>query len=104
MKKKKLFFDTINEFVISVNHYVLENSPSSIFKSSNMTLGFLVIFLYLVWFFSVPKSLLSIVRQWSCEKFVSLSIKPQSHVRILILSNVGYWSGEWVGLMNAKAP
>ena len=62
MKKKKFFFDTINEFVFSVNHYVLENSPSSIFKSSNMTLGFLVIFLYLVWCFSVPKSLLSIVR------------------------------------------
>ena len=31
------------------------------------------------------KSLLGIARQWSREKFVILSLKPQNRVRILIL-------------------
>ena len=30
------------------------------------------------------KSLLGIARQWSCEKFAILTLKPRSHVRILI--------------------
>ena len=34
--------------------------------------------------FFVLKSLLGIARQWSREKFAILSLKPRSHVRILI--------------------
>ena len=48
--------------------------------------GFLVFFLYLVWF-SLCSSLLGIARQWSREKFAILSLKPRSHVRILM-----YWT------------
>ena len=40
--------------------------------------------------FSVSKSLLGIARQWSLEKFVILTLKPRSHVRILEKSNSGY--------------
>ena len=38
------------------------------------------------------KSLLGIVGQRSCEKFAVLTLKPRSHVRILIynVSNMGY--------------
>ena len=35
-------------------------------------------------FFFVLKFLLGIARQWSPEKFAILSLKPRSHVRILI--------------------
>ena len=35
-------------------------------------------------FGSVLKSLLGIARQWSREKFAILTLKPRSHVRILI--------------------
>ena len=41
-------------------------------------------FLYLVWFFLVLKSLLGIASQWSLEKFAILTLEPQIHVRILI--------------------
>ena len=34
--------------------------------------------------FFVLKSLLGIARQWSHNKYASLSLKPQRHVRILI--------------------
>ena len=34
--------------------------------------------------FFVLKTLLEIARQWSCEKFAILTLKPQSHVSILI--------------------
>ena len=34
--------------------------------------------------FFVRKSLLGIARQWSREKFAILTLKPRSHVRILI--------------------
>ena len=43
----------------------------------------MVIFLYLVWF-SLCSSLMRIARQWSCEKFAVVSLKPRSHVRILV--------------------
>ena len=42
--------------------------------------GFLVIFLYLVWF---SLSLLRIVRQWSLENFPILTLKPQSVMMLL---------------------
>ena len=42
--------------------------------------GFLVIFLYLVRFYLCS----SLARQWRSEKFGILSLKPRSHVRILI--------------------
>ena len=45
--------------------------------------GFLVIFIFGLVFF-VLKSLLGIARQWSREKFEILTLKPRSHVRILI--------------------
>ena len=34
--------------------------------------------------FFVLKSLLGIARQWSREKFAILTLKPRSHVRVLI--------------------
>ena len=34
--------------------------------------------------FIVPKSLLGIARQWSRKKFGILTLKPRSHVRILL--------------------
>ena len=34
--------------------------------------------------FVVLKSLLGIARQWSLEKFAILTLKPRSHVRILL--------------------
>ena len=46
--------------------------------------GFLVIFLFLVWFSLLLKSLLGIARQWSFEKFAILTLKPWSFVRVLI--------------------
>ena len=46
-----------------------------------------MLFLGLVFF--VLKSLLGIARQRSRKKFAILTLKPRSHVRILI-SNVGY--------------
>ena len=39
--------------------------------------------------FFVLKSLLGIVRQWSHEKCAILSVKPPSHVRILIYKERG---------------
>ena len=44
--------------------------------------GFLVIFLYLVWF--SLRSSLFFGRQWSHENFAIFSVDPQSYVRILI--------------------
>ena len=38
--------------------------------------------------FFVPKSLLGIARQWSCEIFAILSLKLGSHVRILIYRTI----------------
>ena len=40
--------------------------------------------------FFVLRTLQGIARQWSPEKFVILTLKPCSHVRILIYWNVGY--------------
>ena len=34
--------------------------------------------------FFVQKSRLGIARQWSREKFASLTLKPRSHVKVLI--------------------
>ena len=51
---------------------------------SNMTTRLSGHFLYLVWFFFVLKSLLAIATQWSSEKFAILTLKPRSHVKILI--------------------
>ena len=34
--------------------------------------------------FFVLKSLMGIARQWSCEIFAILTLKPRSHVRILL--------------------
>ena len=46
--------------------------------------GFLVIFSIFGLIFFVLNSLLKIARQWSREKFAILTLKPRSHVRILI--------------------
>ena len=46
--------------------------------------GFLVIFSLFGLGFFVHNSLLGIARQWSREKFAILTLKPRSHVRILI--------------------
>ena len=40
--------------------------------------------------FFVLRTLQGIARQWSPEKFAILTLKPCSHVRILIYWNVGY--------------
>ena len=60
------------------------NSPRSLYLNCNMTprlSGYISIF-GLVFF--VTKSLLGIARQWTREKLAILSLKPWSHVRILI--------------------
>ena len=46
--------------------------------------GFFILFSIFGLVFFVLKSLLGIARRWSHEKFAILSLKPQSHVRILI--------------------
>ena len=38
--------------------------------------------------FFVLKSLLGVLRQWSREKFAILSLKPLSHVKILIYRKI----------------
>ena len=40
------------------------------------------------------KSLLEIVRQGSHKKFAFLTLKPQSHVRILNTLNLGYFPSD----------
>ena len=68
---------------ILVSYQVL-NSPRLIYYVSNMTSrlsGNISIFNLV---FIVLKSLLETARQWSREKFVILSLKPRSHVTILI--------------------
>ena len=72
MHRKKLPFD--------------DNSPRSRYKNSDMTpssrlSGHISIFDLA---FFVLKSLLGIARQWSRYKFAILTLKPRSHVRILI--------------------
>ena len=59
---------------------------SNFYLISTWLRGFLVIFPYLVCSFVcfLFKSLLGIARQWSREKFAILTLKPRSHVRILI--------------------
>ena len=37
-------------------------------------------------------SLLGIARQWSCEKFAILSLKPSSYTRIFSILNMGCWT------------
>ena len=49
-----------------------------------MTLRFSAHFSIFDLVFFVLKSLLGIARQWSREKFASLTLKPRSHARILI--------------------
>ena len=69
----------------------LTNSPRSIYQNSNMTsrlsdhfslFGLVWCFFGLVFF--VLTSLLGIARQRSRKKFAILTLKPRSHVRILI--------------------
>ena len=42
----------------------------------------------------VLKSLLGIARQWSREKFAIMTLKPQSHVRILIYIERGLFANK----------
>ena len=47
----------------------------------------------------VLKSPLGIARQWSREKFAILTLKPRSHVRILIYRTTGLFSDTPVELL-----
>ena len=61
-----------------------KNSPRSIYLNSNMTTRLSGHFSIFGLIFFVLKSLLATARQWSREKIAILSLKPRSHVRILI--------------------
>ena len=50
--------------------------------------------------FFALKFLLGIARQWSYEKFAILTLKPRSHVRILIYRTWAIWS--WANLETSK--
>ena len=63
---------------------VARNSPRSIYQNSNMTPRLSDHFSTFGLFFFVLKSLLGIAKQWSRERFAILSLKPRSHVGILI--------------------
>ena len=63
--------------------------PRSIYSNSNMTPMLSGHFSIFGLVFFVLNPLLGIARQWSREKFAILTLKPRSHVRILI-TNVGY--------------
>ena len=60
------------------------NSPRSIYWNSNPTPKLSGHFSIFGLVFFVLKFLLGIARQWSLEKFAILTLKPWSHVRILI--------------------
>ena len=60
------------------------NNPRSIYENSNKTPKLSGHFSIFGLVFFVLKFLLGIARQWSLEKFAILTLKPQSHVRILI--------------------
>ena len=64
-------------------------SPRAIYSNSNMTPRLSSHFSIFGLVFFVLNSLLGIARQWSREKFAILTLKPRSHVRILI-TNMGY--------------
>ena len=70
MHRKKLPFDY--------------NSPRSMYKNSDMTPRLSGHFSIFGLVFFVLKSLLGVARQWSREQFAILTLKPRSHVRILI--------------------
>ena len=70
MHRKKLPFD--------------DNSPRSMYKNSDMTPRLSGHFSIFGLVFFVLKSLLGVARQWSREQFAILTLKPRSHVRILI--------------------
>ena len=53
-------------------------------KNLTCVRGFLVIFLYFGLVFFELNSLLVIARQWSRKKFPILTLRPRSHVRILL--------------------
>ena len=83
----KLRFDIMSRVVFYFQLDLIICSPRSIYQSCNMSprgprlSGHFSIF-GLVFF--VFKSLLKIARQWSRENFAILTLKPRSHVRILI--------------------
>ena len=99
---------------IMVSYQVLNNSPRLIYYFSNMTSrlsGNISVFgLVLI----VLKSLLGTARQCSREKFAILSLKPRSHVTILIhrtwaiLRNwvtwhkIKYFIAFWIHSRNSK--
>ena len=66
-----------------------------------MTPRLSVIFFVCLAFF-VLKSFLGIARQWSLEKFAILTLKPRSHVRILIYRAIlgtaalGFLGARWL--------
>ena len=62
----------------------MTNSPRSIYENSKMTPRLSDHFSIFGVGFFVLKSLLGIARQWSREKIAILSLKPRSHVRIVI--------------------
>ena len=69
-----------NSWVTIINY---NSRPGSIYYNSNRITRFSGHFSISFVFF-VLKSLLGIARQWSRENFAVLTLKPPSHVRILI--------------------
>ena len=70
-------------------HYILHKNVKSpdyfrYIKILTWLRGFLVIFFFIGLVFFVLKSLMGIARQWSRKKIAILTLKPPSHVRILI--------------------
>ena len=82
-----LFFCRHNQPTSRLNYYslnkILKGKLAHVryIKMLTRLHGFLIMFLYFV---CVLKFLLGIARQWSPEKCAILSLKPRSHVRILI--------------------
>ena len=86
----KLRFDIMSRVVFYFQLDLIICSPRSIYQSSNMSprgprLSDHFSIFGLV--FIVLNSLLGIARQWNRENFAILTLKPRSHVRILI-----YWT------------
>ena len=79
-----------SRFTYDINRQVKCNFqvPQSLSHDSEAFWPFIYKLFGLVFF--VLKSLLGIARQQSHEKFTTLSVKPRSHVRILMYQKVGF--------------
>ena len=75
----KNFFFMISSIVLQLQYYMQKRALIAhirYIKILTRLESFLVIFLYLLWFSFVLKSLLGTMRQWSHKTFAILSLKP----------------------------